>query len=103
MEGERTGRIDEATFGGLLPAAGLQMAVGEPILAAAVAAVPRSLRGENHPEGMLAALALELARIRRRFEVDEEDGLALSVKFRHEQGNEFDCDVAASEDCNMTI
>ena len=90
-------------FDRLLANAGVQLADGDSVLTAAVVAVPRSLRGETREEGMLAALAQELGHNRRRFDVDEEDDLALSVNFRHDGGNDFECDLAASEDYNMTV
>jgi hypothetical protein len=106
LRDEQSGRIDEEAFRGLLAAAGVAVAATDLILGAAIVAFPQSLQGEDHEEGMLAALAKELGRDRSRFAFDDDDDdadLALSVNFRHEGGNAFDCDVASSEDYDMTV
>jgi hypothetical protein len=106
LRDEQSGRIDEEAFRGLLAAAGVAVAATDLILGTAIVAFPQSLQGEDHEEGMLAALAKELGRDRSRFAFDDDDDdadLALSVVFRYDGGNAFDCDVASYEKYDMTV
>ena len=77
----------------------------------AVEVAPGSLIPEDHDEGKLVALAVEVERVRGGLEEDE-DGLlcsgsgpvtAISMTLTHEGGNDFDCEVSAYRDLGLTV
>ncbi|PGH59435.1 hypothetical protein CRT60_00440 [Azospirillum palustre] len=93
--------VDDAAFAHRLLDLTGRMVPSHTLLQAAVIAAPDHLCGESHPEGILAALALESSW--RRGVVDPDGVEALSLDIEHVSGNDFVVDVCFGVDRDMTV